>query len=246
MNNANLKFLDGVISHARVGKKKHHFKYKYISAFVENVFDLKSKTFNQINSKILHFETGYTDLSERVIEEIGNFVKKRDIKQSECQINLLRIPNIGFIKSFNPVCFWFLEANQKCKFFIAEVKNTFYEDQIYIIENEGKSISQNVWLEVKKNMYVSPFAEKSGFYKFNISVDPFNIKIHQYNSEKKAEIVTSLNGQIRKSEEISKPIFYYCLFLNSLLVLIRIHKQAFVLWIKKFKIFPHGDSGYDN
>ena len=118
MNNANLKFFDGVISHARVGKKKHHFKYKYISAFVENVFDLKSKTFNQINSKILNFETGYTDLSGRVIEEIGNFVKKRDIKQAECQINLLRIPNIGFIKSFNPVCFWFLEANQKCKFFI--------------------------------------------------------------------------------------------------------------------------------
>ena len=246
MSNANLKFFDGVVSHARVGKKKHHFNYKYLSAFIENVFDLKSNTFNRINSKLFSFDKKYTNLSGRVIEEIRRFLEKKNIKHSECQINLLRIPNIGFIKSFNPVCFWFLEANQICKFFIAEVKNTFHEDQIYIIENDGKNISQNIWLEVKKNMYVSPFAEKSGFYKFNISVNPFNIKIHQYNSEKKAEIITSLRGKISKSEEVNKLLFYYSLFLNSLLVLTRINLQAFLLWIKKFKIFPHGGSGYDN
>ena len=102
-------------------------------------------------------------------------------------MNLLRTPNIGFIKSFNPVCFWFLETQEGCKFFVAEVKNTFHEDQIYIIENNGDTISENIWLEVEKNMYVSPFAEKSGFYKFNLSRNPFKIKINQFNKEKKAK-----------------------------------------------------------
>ena len=47
-----------------------------------------------------------------------------------------------------------------------------------------------------------------------------------------------------KISGIKKLIFYIGLALSSLLVVIRIHIQAFFLWMKKFKIFPHGDSGY--
>jgi DUF1365 family protein len=173
-----------------------------------------------------------------------SFIKDKNIEPNLCKVNLLRTPNIGFIKSFNPVCFWFLETQEGCKFFIAEVKNTFHEDQIYIIENNGDVISENIWLEVEKNMYVSPFAEKSGFYKFNLSRNPFKIKINQFNKEKKAEIVTNIRGTIIKITGIKKLIFYFSLALSSLLVIFRIHIQAFFLWMKKFKVFPHGGSGY--
>ena len=152
-----------------------------------------------------------------------SFIKEKDIEANVCKVNLLRTPNIGFIKSFNPVCFWFLETKEGCKFFIAEVKNTFYEDQIYIVENNGEAISENIWLEVEKNMYVSPFAEKSGFYKFNLSRNPFKIRINQFNKEKKAEIVTNIRGTISKMTGIKKLIFYFGLALSSLLVLFRIH-----------------------
>ena len=93
-------------------------------------------------------------------------------------------------------------------------------------------------------MYVSTFAEKSCFYKFNLSRNPFKIRINQFNKEKKAEIVTNIRGAIIKMKGIKKLIFYFSLALSSLLVLARIHIQAFFLWMKKFKIFPHGDSGY--
>ena len=156
----------------------------------------------------------------------------------------MKTPNIGFIKSFNPVCFWFLETDIGCKFFVAEVKNTFDENQIYVIENKGDTISENIWLEVKKNMYVSPFAEKSGFYKFNLSRNPFMIKINQFNEEKKAEIITNIRGSIIRPKDLKKIKFYTGLVASSILVLVRIHLQALLLWIKKFKIFPHGGSGY--
>ena len=183
-------------------------------------------------------------MSQEVIKKMKLFIKENNIDLKSCRINLLRTPNIGFVKSFNPVCFWFLETVEGCKFFIAEVKNTFYEDQIYVIENKGDTISENIWLEVEKNMYVSPFAEKSGFYKFNLSRDPFKIKINQFNKEKKAEIITNIRGSIIQAKGVAKIKFYLGLILSSLLVLVRIHIQALFLWVKKFKIFPHGDSGY--
>ena len=244
MDKAKLNLFDGAVSHRRVGNKKHQFEYKYKSAFIEDVFDFNLGKFNTINSKVLSFDNNYSDMSEKVIDSMKSFIKDKKIETNLCKVNLLRTPNIGFIKSFNPVCFWLLETKEDCKFFVAEVKNTFYEDQIYIVENNGEAISENIWLEVEKNMYVSPFAEKSGFYKFNLSRNPFKIKINQFNKEKKAEIVTNIRGTIGEMIGMKKLIFYFGLALSSLLVLLRIHIQAFFLWIKKFKIFPHGDSGY--
>jgi len=244
MDKAKLNLFNGAVSHRRVGNKKHQFEYKYKSAFVEDVFDFNSEKFKCINSKVLSFDNNYSDMSEKVIDSMKSFIKDKKIETNLCKVNLLRTPNIGFIKSFNPVCFWLLETEEDCIFFVAEVKNTFYEDQIYIVENNGEVISENIWLEVEKNMYVSPFAEKTGFYKFNLSRNPFKIKINQFNKEKKAEIVTNIRGAIIKMTGIKKLIFYFGLALSSILVLARIHIQAFFLWIKKFKIFPHGDSGY--
>ena len=244
MGKAKLNLFDGAVSHRRVGNKKHQFEYKYKSTFIEDVFDFKLGKFNSINSKILSFDENYSDMSGKVIHSMKSFIKDKNIEANLCKVNLLRTPNIGFIKSFNPVCFWLLETKEDCRFFVAEVKNTFYEDQIYIIENNGEAISENIWLEVEKNMYVSPFAEKSGFYKFNLSRNPFKIRINQFNKEKKAEIVTNIRGTIVKMMGIKKLLFYFSLASNSLLVLVRIHVQALFLWMKKFKIFPHGDSGY--
>jgi len=244
MDKTKLNLFDGAVSHRRVGHKKHQFEYKYKSVIVEDVFDFNLEKFKSINSKILSFADNYSDMSGKVIDSMKSFIKDKSIEANQCKVNLLRTPNIGFIKSFNPVCFWFLETQEGCKFFVAEVKNTFHEDQIYIVENNGDVISENIWLEVEKNMYVSPFAEKSGFYKFNLSKNPFKIKINQFNKEKKAEIVTNIRGAIIKTTGMKKLIFYFSLALSSLLVVARIHIQAFFLWMKKFKIFPHGGSGY--
>ena len=244
MNNIRLKFFDGSVFHKRVGSKMHKFRYTYKSTFIEEVYDFNSESFRYASSKILSYEKNYSDMSEKVIEKMRLFIKENNINPDACRINLLRTPNIGLIKSFNPVCFWFLETDEGCKFFIAEVENTFHEKQLYVLENKGDTIFQNIWLEVKKNMYVSPFAEKSGFYKFNLSSDPFEIKINQFNKEKKAEIVTNIRGSIIQAKGLRKFRFYMGLVSSSLLVLVRIHIQAFFLWLKRFKIFPHGSNGY--
>ena len=89
-------------------------------------------------------------MSGKVIDSMRSFMQDKNIEANQCKVNLLRTPNIGFIKSFNPVCFWFLEIKKECKLFVAEVKNTFYEDQIYIVENNGKLSLKTFGLRLRR------------------------------------------------------------------------------------------------
>ena len=99
MDKAKLNLFDGDVSHRRVGNKKHQFEYKYKSAFIEDVFDFNLEKFKRINSKILSFADNYSDMSGKVIESMKAFIKEKDIEANMCKVNLLRTPNIGFIKS---------------------------------------------------------------------------------------------------------------------------------------------------
>ena len=132
----------------------------------------------------------------------------------------------------------------KCLLFIAEVTNTFYERHWYEISNGPLGLSPKQWYEVDKKMYVSPFTEKKGYYKFKICLIPFNIRISQFSSNHEAEIVTAIRGPLEIMREGPNAARLTKLLFNSLAVLLRIHSQALVLWIKRFRVFPHGDSGY--
>ena len=47
-------------------------------------------------------------------------------------------------------------------------------------------------------MYVSPFAKKSGIYKFKISDQPNQTIIKEFNDDEVLEINTALNGSIHE------------------------------------------------
>ena len=239
-----MKFLNGIVSHSRVGDQKHAFDYGYKSLLVEDIFDFETNLFKSISSRFFWYDKNFTDCSQSIINEFQTFLKMHQINVDDVQVNLLRTPNIFFLRSFNPVCFWFLLHNDQCIYLVPEVKNTFYEDQTYFVHNAGNPLQSDQWLEVRKKMYVSPFAEKSGFYKFRVSLNPFTIRINQFNPKKKAEIVTNIRGEFQTIGAFQKPQIYLRLLISSRLVLFRIHLQALFLWLKKFKVFAHEGDGY--
>ena len=239
-----MKFLNGTVSHSRVGDKKHAFDYGYKSLLMEDVFDFETNLFKPIPSRIFWYEKNFTECSQSIIDEFLTFLKIHQINVDDVKVNLLRTPNMFFLKSFNPVCFWFLLHKGQCLYLVPEVKNTFFENQTYFVHNAGKPMQSNQCLEVRKKMNVSPFAEKSGFYKFRISMNPFKIRINQFNPKKKAEIVTNIRGKFQTITALQKPQIYLRLLISSRLVLFRIHLQALFLWIKKFKVFAHEGDGY--
>ena len=235
---------DGVVLHKRSFPKKHKFIYKYTSIYNKDIFNFKNETFNKLGFKLLSYDFNSTFIKKNIIYWFLSFIKKHDINKRCASIDLLKTPN-SLKNSFNPVCFWFLKIEDKIIAYIAEVTNTFREKQTYYIHNNGNAIDNESWYYVSKIMYVSPFSEKIGKYKFMLKNLPkVEIKINQFNKNNNLEIMTSLRGEIRKTNSLNFLVYFVMLSFNSFMVIPRIHLQALKLWLKKLKVYPHKGNGY--
>ena len=237
-------FFKGVVSHRRVKSKKHGFDYPYRSIFLENIYDFKENKINHIKSTFFNFSFLKNDDSKKMLNNILKYIKENNISNENLKINLLKTPDFHFLKTFNPVCFWFLKKNGNDLMMVAEVTNTFYERQIYYVHDSLNILDEKKWIPIQKKMYVSPFADKQGLYQFKISSDPLNIKINEYDPNGKLEILSNLSGQKINFSWQNKLLIFFSIFINSSLVLARIHLQALFLWLKKVKVFAHNGKGY--
>ena len=237
-------FFKGVVSHRRVKSKKHGFDYPYRSIFLENIYDFKENKINHIKSTFFNFSFLKNDDSKEILNNILKYIKENNISNKNLRVNLLKTPDFYFLKAFNPVCFWFLKKNGNDLMMVAEVTNTFYERQIYYVHDSLNILDEKKWIPIQKKMYVSPFADKQGLYQFKISSDPLNIKINEYDPNGKLEILSNLSGQKINFSWQNKLLIFFSIFINSSLVLARIHLQALFLWMKKVKVFAHNGKGY--
>ena len=237
-------FFKGVVSHRRVKSKKHSFDYPYRSIFLENIYDFQENKINHIKSSLFNFSFLKNDYSKEILNNILKYIKKNNVSKKNLKINLLKTPDFYFLKTFNPVCFWFLKKNGNDLMMVAEVTNTFYERQIYYVHDSLNILDEKKWIPIQKKMYVSPFADKQGLYQFKISSDPLNIKINEYDPNGKLEILSNLSGQKINFSWQNKFLIFFSIFINSSLVLARIHLQALFLWLKKVKVFAHNGKGY--
>ena len=237
-------FFKGVVSHRRVKSKKHGFDYPYRSIFLENIYDFQEDKINHIKSTFFNFSFLKNDDSKEILNNILKYIKENNISNKNLRVNLLKTPDFYFLKTFNPVCFWFLKKNENDLMMVAEVTNTFYERQIYYVHDSLNILDEKKWIPIQKKMYVSPFADKQGLYQFKISSDPLNIKINEYDPNGKLEILSNLSGQKINFSWQNKLLIFFSIFINSSLVLARIHLQALFLWLKKVKVFAHNGKGY--
>jgi len=237
-------FFKGIVSHRRVKSKKHSFNYPYRSIFLENIYDFHEKRINQIKSSFFDFSFLKNEDSKKILNNIHKFIRENNITNDNLKVNLLKTPDFSFLKTFNPVCFWFLTKNDNNLMMVAEVTNTFYEKQIYFVHDSLNILDGKKWIPIQKKMYVSPFADKQGLYQFKISGEPLDIKINEFDPNGELEILSNLSGQKIDFSLRNKLLIFFSIFINSSLVLARIHLQALFLWLKKVKVFAHNGKGY--
>ncbi len=225
-------------------QKKHGFDYPYRSIFLENIYDFQEDKVDHIESTFFNFSFLKSDDSKKILNNILKYIEEQNISKEDLKINLLKTPDFYFLKTFNPVCFWFLKKNENDLMMVAEVTNTFHEKQIYYVHDSLNILDGKKWIPIQKKMYVSPFADKQGLYQFKISSDPLNIKINEYDPNGELEILSNLSGQKINFSWQNKLLIFFSIFINSSLVLARIHLQALFLWMKKVKVFAHNGKGY--
>ena len=121
-------------------------------------------------------------------------------------ITLVAMPRMfGYV--FNPVSFWFCrDKDYKIKAVISEVNNTFGETHSYLcVREDEKEIEKTDWLVARKCFHVSPFIERTGYYRFrwDIRRELCGIDIHLMTEDDKTKLITSVKGRY---ETLSKKV----------------------------------------
>ena len=173
-------------------------------------------------------------------ESVRKTVKEKTGTTLEGPIRLLtHLRYFGYC--FNPVSFYYCfdKSDKKLEMIMAEVTNTPWNERhcYFITAKKNKSFRQGL----KKQFHVSPFWDMEHDYDWYFSdvSDTISVNMINYKDEKKVFDATL-------SLSVSKKITKLNLFLSvlrfpfsTLMVYLRIHYQAFKLWVKGATFYDH-------
>ena len=247
------KFFPITVMHHRLSPKVNRFFYKTFYL----CFDLSR--LNSIRGTLLGFEKcrpyslrhkdfGFQDGSP-IQDWLKAMIKAYGLKHH--QVYLITMPRV-FGYGFNPVSFWlFFDDYEGLHAVIADVNNTFGENHKYLIrDKDGINLSSDKHYEAEKVFHVSPFMPVKGTYSFRFCVPDNFLKADakssmgfwiDYSIAGEKVLLTSMTGRINplKQKNLIKSLIHYPFM--TILVIGRIHYQAFKLWIRGIRYYskPH-------
>jgi DUF1365 family protein len=140
---------------------------------------------------------------------------------------------LGF--TFKPVSFWYCyHPSGDLRAIVVEVNNTFGERHCYLIDQPQWGVDHMA----KKVFHVSPFCQVAGQYRFRFmqTRDRIIARI-DHDDELGPLIQTSVGGRLVALTPQSQVHALVKFPLMTLMVVLRIHWQAFKLWRKRVRFF---------
>ena len=147
---------------------------------------------------------------------------------------------------FNPVSFYycFNEADDKVEAIMAEVTNTPWKERYaYVIEKQDQTNNKpRLVASPKKQLHVSPFWGMDHDYDWSFSQPESNLSVYMRNFKEDKmvfDVALNLKRKVFSNRSLFKAILRFPLI--TLMVVYRIHWQAFILYIKRAPFFTHPD-----
>jgi DUF1365 family protein len=147
---------------------------------------------------------------------------------------------------FNPVSFYYCfdDLDQKVEAIMAEVTNTPWKERhAYIIEEQTEKNTRTGFIaSPKKQLHVSPFWGMDHDYEwfFSQPEDSLNVKMKNFkDGEKVFNVSLDLKRRAFSNAGLVKAISRFPFI--TLMVVYRIHWQAFMLYVKRAPFFTHPD-----
>jgi DUF1365 family protein len=147
---------------------------------------------------------------------------------------------------FNPVSFYYCfdDLDQKVEAIMAEVTNTPWKERhAYIIEEQTENNTRTGFIaSPKKQLHVSPFWGMDHDYEwfFSQPEDSLNVKMKNFkDGEKVFNVSLNLKRRAFSNAGLVKAISRFPFI--TLMVVYRIHWQAFMLYVKRAPFFTHPD-----
>ena len=238
MGNFEKKILVGAVGHLRKTPTLNKFLY-HIFQFHLPITSIKKGrsglfSVDQFNFFSIRLED-YGPCNGQSLELWArNILKENGLSNVSGEIVLQTLPRIlGY--AFNPISFWFCyDLEKRLRAVICEVSNTFKERHSYLIAHpNGEEIKNGECISADKIFFVSPFFKVSGHYDFTFSISDSkcNISINYY-VDGKVGLKTFIAGEYQpwSLRNLTRVAFVYPF--NCLAVILRIHWQAFKLFLK--------------
>lgn len=155
------------------------------------------------------------------------------------QVYLQTFPRfLGY--GFNPVNFWYCHDKAGAlRSVLAEVNNTFGEHHLYLLQaQDGGEIERKTILKSQKVFHVSPFCQVQGHYEFSFrnGTNTSFVGI-DYFDEQGLLMRTSISGKSYPYSAANLRRNFLRQPLLALGVMVRIHWQAFLLWMRKVPFY---------
>lgn len=234
------------VMHNRLEPKKHRFHYGLFFFYLNlDTIDADLKRLPIVSHNRFNLFGFYdrdhlqADLKKPipVRESINTWLNEQGVSALPATIMLLtHLRVLGYV--FNPVSFFYcFDTDGKPLYVIAEVRNTFHEMKLYLLDQshfDGKLFHKRQ----PKYFYVSPFIEHDAEFDFRLHPpgETLNIRIDDY-KESRRFFLSTLTGK-RKPITTGRLLGFGLRFpFITLQVIGLIHWHAFRLWFKKLRFF---------
>ncbi len=235
----------GDVMHTRLKPRKHLFRYKVFSLFLDidslDRLEKTSKIF-RVNKwgLISLYETDHGNRKDKKLRNwVNKKLKEHGYRKPE-KVFLLCFPRILGL-GFNPLSIFFCYQENQLETVIYEVKNTYGDQTEYILpcnlDRDGKIRHQH-----KKEMYVSPFIDMNQTYYFTIAppTEKLSIKINERDAEGDLLIATQTGiAKTFNDKILFKALIRYPFMLAKVLILI--HWNAVILYFKRVKYYSYSE-----
>jgi len=241
----------GTINHRRFTPFDHFFTYPLFLTYIDlSTFEsaLKKSWIWNINKPAL-ISFNRKDYHGEVSLDLENAVRKtifqRIGKKVKGPIRLLtHLRYFGYC--FNPVSFYYCfdETDSQVEIILAEVTNTpWNERHAYIIHNRSKNGNiNNLKEDLDKRLHVSPFWGMDHQYEWVFTQPEETLLVYMKNfkdGKKVFDVTLDMKRMPFTLPQLLKEVARFPFI--TIIVVFRIHWQAFKLWLKKAPFFMHPD-----
>jgi hypothetical protein len=226
----------GKTTHARLGPRPHSFSYSLFQLLID--IDRVDEAVRGL-SALRHGRFGLFAFDERDHgardgSSLRTWVEAKlaeaGMAASAARIRLLSFPRmLGFV--FNPISIFFVEdAGGRLEAVIYEVNNTFGQTHAYVTPAAGAACERQ---EVDKKLYVSPFYGVEGAYRFLVTppAETFDLVIAK-TVDGRPDFIATMSAERRTLTDAALLKLFFTMPLMTLGVVIAIHWQALILWLK--------------
>ena len=165
----------GSVQHRRYRPQQHSFRYNLFMAYLDlEELDVLQQTLwpfsvNRKNLWAFFDRDHFNGQPGSTRNKIHNLLSHHGIDITGGRIGLLTQCRLfGYV--FNPISVYYCwNANTELTAIIVEVRNTFGEQHLYILDHAGKPQNTITHFRTTKQMHVSPFISMDGIYDFTFT-----------------------------------------------------------------------------